>query len=721
MSGEELENLLLELCSRFGDKQIELIRQACTMAKSILAGKTKENGEPAYNHALRVAIIAIEEISLKHTSIIAAILHECTSTNESSTDSIEEKFGEQASYIIKEMLKISNLQKERLQLNSENYISLLLTITKDVRVILLKLADTLDKIRNIKLYPADRQLKIAQTARLLYGPIAHRLGLYHIKTELEDISLKYIKPDTYYNIARALNETKSKREQYITDFNKSINEILKAKGYTYEIKGRPKSVNSIYGKIKKQNVDISEIYDLFAIRIILDNIPIEKEKEECWNVYSIITNIYTPNPTRLRDWISTPRPSGYESLHTTVAGPDGHWVEVQIRTRRMDEIAEKGHAAHWKYKSTGIDESQDNWLSSIRNILEHQNDNTYDDDSNLHNNNAQVSHIFAFTPQGDIVKLRNGATVLDFAYSIHSNLGNTCTGARIDGKIVSFRQAINNGDTVEILTSKTQKPNIEWLNIVASPRIKSRIKRALNEDIFRHAEIGKEMLERKVSQLKLNISDQTILQMLTHFKYKHALDFYQDIADEKIDIRDVKDYLQNVQADETRTVAEHEGTNNDYSTRNTDSDDSLIIDRDLVNVDYKLARCCHPIPGDKIFGFVTVDRGIQIHRIGCPNAKDLFGRYPYRIVKARWNDNEKESVFKTDITVTGIDKNGVINHITEVISKSTNINLRSLSVNSKDGIFKAYISIFTTSTDQLDILLTKIGKIKDVIRAEREK
>lgn len=721
MSGEELENLLLELCSRFGDKQIELIRQACTMAKSILAGKTKENGEPAYNHALRVAIIAIEEISLKHTSIIAAILHECTSTNESSTDSIEEKFGEQASYIIKEMLKISNLQKERLQLNSENYISLLLTITKDVRVILLKLADTLDKIRNIKLYPADRQLKIAQTARLLYGPIAHRLGLYHIKTELEDISLKYIKPDTYYNIARALNETKSKREQYITDFNKSINEILKAKGYTYEIKGRPKSVNSIYGKIKKQNVDISEIYDLFAIRIILDNIPTEKEKEECWNVYSIITNIYTPNPTRLRDWISTPRPSGYESLHTTVAGPDGHWVEVQIRTRRMDDIAEKGHAAHWKYKSTGIDESQDNWLSSIRNILEHQDDGTYDDDSNLHNNNTQASHIFAFTPQGDIVKLRNGATVLDFAYSIHSNLGNTCTGARIDGKIVSFRQAINNGDTVEILTSKTQKPNIEWLNIVASPRIKNRIKRALNEDIFRHAEIGKEMLERKVSQLKLNISDQTILQMLTHFKYNHALDFYQDIADEKIDIRDVKDYLQNAQTDEIRTTTEHEGTNSDYNTRNTDSDDSLIIDRDLVNVDYKLARCCHPIPGDKIFGFVTVDRGIQIHRIGCPNAKDLFERYPYRIVKARWNDNEKESVFKTDITVTGIDKNGVVNHITEVISKSENVNLRSLSVNSKDGVFKAYISIFTTSTDQLDTLLTKIERIKDVIRAERER
>ena len=718
---ENLEKQLIELISRQNADAGATVRRACDFARELLSGVVRETGEPAYTHALRVALIVAEEISLSNVSIIAALLHETLTADNDVSRRIERDFGPQVLFIINEMLKISHLQKEKLQLNSENYISLVLTITKDVRVVLLKLADTLDKIRQIKLYGAERQLKIAQTARALYAPIAHRLGLYHIKTELEDISLKIIEPEMYYGIARKLNETKDRREQYISRFKQSVgdtlNSALAGHGYSYEIKGRPKSVNSIYGKIKKQGVDISEIYDLFAIRIILDNVPAEKEKEACWNVYSIITNIYQPNPTRLRDWISTPRASGYESLHTTVMGPDGHWVEVQIRTRRMDDVAEKGNAAHWKYKESGKDESHDQWLSNIRGILESK-DGSFDSELDGSGLQLKTANIFAFTPQGDIIKLRQGATILDFAYSIHSNLGNTCTGARVNGKIVPIKYQLSNGDTVEVLTSKNQRPNLEWLNIAVSPRIKARIRRSINEEVFRHAEMGKEMLERKVSQLKIELNDQTILQMITRFKYKHALDFYQDIADEKVDLHAVRDYLQTLVSGTAEHPVEQPVSNTEY-TAPVESDDSLIIDRDLVNIDYKLAQCCHPIQGDKIFGFVTVDRGIQIHRMGCPNAKDLLTRYPYRIVKARWNDTERQSVFNADIIITGIDKLGVVNHITEVIAKSETSSLRSLKVNSKDGIFKAYISVFVGSTDQLDVLLNDIRKIKDVVRAER--
>lgn len=717
MTAEELEIQLFENLTDCNNQSIEKIKAACFFAKEHLNNKILETGESAYTHAIRVATIVASEISHSDTSIISAILHGTIGNNEHDKEQICQQFGNDILSVISEMQKISLLHKEKLQLNSENYIALVLTISNDVRAILLKLADTLDKIRTIKQFSQERQLKIAQNTRLLYAPIAHRLGLYHIKTEMEDVSLKILEPEMYYGIARKLNETKSKREQYIDKFKQTINNVLQSNGYEYEIKGRPKSVNSIYGKIKKQNVDISEIYDLFAIRVILDNIPSQKEKEECWNVYSLITNIYTPNPTRLRDWISTPRPSGYESLHTTVMGPDNHWVEVQIRTRRMDEIAEKGNAAHWKYKESGKDLSHDKWISNIRNILERNNIDSFDSEMKQQSGQQQVSNIFAFTPQGDIIKLRQGATILDFAYSIHSNLGNTCTGARVNGKIVPIRHKLNNGDTVEVLTSKTQKPNIEWINIAVSPKIKNRIRRALNEETFRHAEIGKEMLERKVLQLKLEFNDQMIMQMITHFKYKLALDFYQDIADEKIDLRDIRDYLQNTNAEEQGI--ETSETNEEYLAEPIETDDSLVIDRDLVNVDYKLARCCHPIPGDKIFGFVTVDRGIQIHRQGCPNAKDLFSKYPYRIVKARWNDNEKASVFKADIIVTGFDKNGVVNHISEVITKSENVNLRSISVNTKDGIFNANISVFINSTAQLEILLSNIAKIKNVIRAIR--
>ncbi|MCQ2375655.1 MAG: RelA/SpoT family protein [Salinivirgaceae bacterium] len=719
---QNLENQFVSLLSRYDEASIAKIEKARNVAKTELSDIFRDTGETSYMHSLRVAIIAIEEVHLGAVSIIAALLHEVNETKADNLQIIERDFGKDVAFSISEMQKISRLKTEKLSLNSENYISLVLSITSDVRVILLKLADSLEKVRTIKGYTPSRQLKIAQEVRLLYGPIAHRLGLYSVKTEMEDISLKYIEPEMYFSIARQLKDTKAKREQYIQEFKNSINETLQSRGYTYEIKGRPKSVNSIYNKIKNQHVDLSGIYDLFAIRVILDNVPPEQEKDACWSVYSIITNIYTPNPKRLRDWITTPRPSGYESLHTTVIGPGQHWVEVQIRTRRMDEIAEKGNAAHWKYKETGKDKdlSHDEWLRNIRDILEQKDHEILDNEMNQ-TSEVKSQSIFVFTPQGDIIKLHAGATVLDFAYSIHSNLGNTCTGARVNGAIVNIRYQPQNGETLEVLTSKTQKPKLEWLDIAVSTRVKQRIRRAINEEMFGQAEMGKEILERKVSQLKLEFNDQLILKMTTHFKYKRALDFYQDIADEKIDVQAIREYLINGLNAETEQHVVEEPKAGEFvqQDRESHADGCLIIDKDLNNVDFKLARCCHPIPGDSIFGFVTVDRGIQIHRQGCPNAKDLFARFPYRIVKARWNNDDGQQSFETEMIVTGVDRVGIVNHISEVITKSDKVNLRSININSRDGIFKANISVLINSVEQLDVLLANISKIKGVLKAAR--
>jgi GTP pyrophosphokinase len=537
--------------------------------------------------------------------------------------------------------------------------------------------------------------------------------------------LRHIDPEAYFSITNKLKNTKKERERYIEKFTKPIRNILNEKEYEYDIKGRPKSVNSIYTKIKNKGIDIDEIFDLFAIRIILKNIPLEKEKEECWNVYSLATNIYQPNPMRLRDWISTPRPSGYESLHTTVMGPDNHWVEVQIRTDKMDEIAEKGDAAHWKYKESKTKSDHDNWLRNIRDILESK-DSTSIDEFHNKNKKSLVSNIFVFTPQGDIKKLRENATVLDFAYAIHSNIGNTCTGARVNEKIESIKYKLKNGDTVEIITSKNQYPREEWVNIVASPRTKIRIKKAINEKLFTQAKIGKEMLERKISQLKIELNDSLTIALVNHFKYKNTLILYQDIADNKIDLQTVKEFIININnstdthqtKDVSATEFVHSSENNDTKTQKA-SKDYLVIDKDLKNVDYKLAKCCHPIPGDDIFGFVTIDRGIIIHRKDCPNAKDLTKRYSYRIVPAKWTDKSKKSAFSVKISVTGLDKIGIVNNISEVISKDNNVDIRSMAINTKDGIFQGFITIHIRNLNHLDTLLSNINKIKGVLKAER--
>lgn len=718
-TSEPFQNLM-ESCSQVLDANDQLkIENAYNFAKSLCKNKFRSSGEPYIDHSVRVAHIVFQDINLGTNTIIAALIHDVMKDGHADEKNVESNFGKEVLSLVNGLIKISSLYTEKLSLNTENFIALLLTISKDVRIILLKLADRLDNIRKIKNFNVEKQLKVAQETRLLYAPIAHRLGLYHIKTELEEISLRHIDSESYFSIARKLKDTKKQREAYIEKFSEPIKKLLDEKGFKYEFKGRPKSVNSIYGKISKKKIDISEIFDLFAIRIILDEVPLSQEKEACWNIYSLVTNIYTPNPNRLRDWISTPRPSGYESLHTTVIGPENHWVEIQIRTRRMDEIAEKGDAAHWKYKESGKDESHEDWLRSIRDALEIK-DAEAIDELQSKNQPSKESEIFVFTPQGDIKKLREGATILDFAYAVHSNLGNTCTGARVNEKLVPIKHKLNNGDTVEIITSKNQKPRLEWLNIVESNRTKARIRRAINESQFKQAEIGKEMLERKIAQLKLDFNDQIILKMINRFKYKRALDFYQDIADEKVDLAQVKDYLTALKKeDEPKPTEIQEVSAIEFVHQKNPSSEVLIIDQNLLNIDYKLAKCCRPIPGDPIFGFVTVDRGIQIHRKNCPNAKDLITRYAYRIVPASWTDESKDSSFLAEIVVTGIDKIGIINHISEVISKDHQVNMRSLAINTKDGIFQGFITVFVSSLGHLDSLLANINKIKGVLKAER--
>ena len=711
---------LLTICTAiFTSSELNKVQLALDIIFDKLSDKIRSSGEPYNHHPIRVAIIAVDEIKMNANSAIVALIHDAFQDGHIGDKEIRKTFGDEITDILVGLIRISTLYTEKLSLQSDNFIALLLTISKDVRIILLKLADRLDNIRNIKKFREEKQIKVAKETRLLYAPIAHRLGLYHIKSEFEDISLRHIDKEAYFSIAAKLQETKKEREEYIEKFSKPIIEALNEKKYNFEIKGRPKSVNSIYGKITKKNIDISEIFDLFAIRIILEDTSIEKEKEECWNIYSIITNIYSPNPTRLRDWISTPRPSGYESLHTTVSGPGKKWVEIQIRTRRMDEVAEKGDAAHWKYKESGKGEAHDNWLKQVRDVLENKDPEAIDQ-LKVTDSEQIVDDVFVFTPKGDIKKFRKGSTVLDFAYNVHTKIGDSCTGARVNEKIVPIKYQLKNGDTIEILTAKNQFPRLEWLNIVESTRAKAKIRRSISERENKNAELGKEMLERKLVQLKLDSNDQVVLRMINHFKYKQALDFYQDLADEKLDIQTVKEYLvSQINDEENKSTESIEQSAIKYKQKSISSDDYLVIEKNLINIDYKLAKCCRPIPGDNIFGFVTVDRGIQVHRVNCPNAKDMYARYPYRIIQTRWTDDSNEKAFLVELVVTGIDKIGIINHISEVISKDHQVNMRSLAINTKDGIFQGFISVFINNLKHLDSLLININKIKGVLKAER--
>jgi guanosine-3',5'-bis(diphosphate) 3'-pyrophosphohydrolase len=700
-----------------GDKKE--IRKAFDMALESHKNMRRKSGEPYIYHPIAVAQIAAEEIGLGTTSIVCALLHDVVEDTDITLEDIEREFGKKTAKIIDGLTKISGVFDYNSSLQAENFRKMLLTLADDVRVILIKLADRLHNMRTMDFMPRQKQLKIASETIYLYAPLAHRLGLYAIKSELEDLSMKYLEPDTYKYIATQLNEKKAERTLFIKRFVEPINEILAEQGLTADIYGRPKSIHSIWNKMKSKNIPFDEVYDLFAIRIILDSNP-ENEKADCWKAYSIVTDLYRPNPDRLRDWVSSPKGNGYESLHTTVMGPKGQWVEVQIRTQRMNEIAEKGFAAHWKYKESSNDNGLDQWIMKVREMLNNPEANALDflDDFKM---NLFSDEIFIFTPKGALLQLPLGATALDFAFEIHTDVGAKCIGAKVNHKLVPLSYKLQNGDQVEIITSSKQTPKEDWLNIVVTAKAKSKIKSSLKEEKRKIAEQGKETLERKLKSLKITYNTDNLNKLTYFFKLPSTQELFINIANGKIELKDLKDYLASEKEIENRGSSEKSDNQKIealLSRVKGPESDILLIGEDLQKIDYTLAACCNPIPGDDVFGFVTVNEGIKIHRTNCPNAAQLMANYGYRVVKAKWN-RQQELTFLTGLHIIGIDDVGLINNITKVISGDFKVNMRSITVDTDNGIFDGSIMIFVNDKEHLDNLIKNLLEVKGVTGVTR--
>ncbi|MBU3835129.1 MAG: RelA/SpoT family protein [Candidatus Phocaeicola merdigallinarum] len=672
---------------------------------------------------MQTAVIVAEEIGMRRASILGIMLHESVKYNLCSLESVKEEYGEDVAGIIRGLVKINELYSKSPIIESENFRNLLLSFAEDMRVILIIIADRVNLMRQIKDSPNEEaRLEVANEAAYLYAPLAHKLGLYKLKSELEDLSLKYTQHDVYYYIKEKLNATKQARDRYIDAFIEPIKKKLEEAGLKFHMKGRTKSIHSIYQKMKKQGCPFEGVYDLFAIRIILDS-PLDKEKQECWQAYSIVTDMYLPNPKRLRDWLSVPKSNGYESLHITVMGPEGKWVEVQIRTERMDEIAEKGLAAHWRYKGIKGESGLDEWLNSIRETLENS-DNDLDamDQFKL---DLYKDEVFVFTPKGDLYKLPQGATVLDFAFSIHSNLGCRCTGARVNGKNVQLRQKLNSGDQVEIMTSNTQTPKRDWLTFVTTAKARNKIRQALKEIAARQTEFAKETLERKFKNRKMEYDEAILMRLIRKLGFKTVTDFYQSIADESIDVNDIIDKYLDMQKKETEQREEisyrsAESFNIQQPTDAKDyKDDVLVIDQNLKGLDFTLAKCCNPIYGDEVFGFVSINGGIKIHRCDCPNAKEMRSRFPYRIVKARWAGKSQGKQYPITLRIIGHDDIGIVTNITSIINKESNILLRSISIDSHDGLFSGMLTVTVDDNAKLESLIKKIKTVKGVKQVNR--
>ncbi len=709
---------LLQLSEEFTKKkELELIRKAFDVALDASEVKRSPSGEPEVLDTLEVATIIVTQIGLGTRSVVASLLYHAVIDKKVTIIEIEKEFDKTIATIVDGLVKIDDLNTNTAASQAENFRQMLLTLAEDVRVILIKLAILLNHMRGLNYYPEDYQIKTALETFSLYAPLAHRLGLYNMKSELENLSMKYTEKEKYKEIIKKLKNTTAKRERFIKKFVAPIEKVLKEEGFEYEIKGRPKSVYSIWQKMKKQNVEFEEVYDIFAIRIILKSKP-SKEKADCWRVYSMVTDFYQPNPKRLRDWISIPKSNGYESLHTTVIGPENKWVEVQIRTQRMDEVAEKGYAAHWRYKGVKAEKGIDTWMQKVREVIETNsvaNGETIDDlKLNLYN-----KEVFVFTPTGDLKKLPAGATVLDFAYDIHSDVGNQCVGAMINHKNVTIKQPLQNGDQVSIVTSKSQKPKTDWLNFVITSKAKTKIKSTLREEKFKEAEAGKELLKRRLKNWKIKFEDSLIDKLVKHFKLKAPVDLYYAIATEKIDITTIKELLSETKEEES-IVQESNTEQQESQVVDTDyKADFLIIDDKIENVDYKLAKCCNPIFGDSIFGFVTVSEGIKIHRTNCPNARQLVERYNYRILKAKWTKSAAKQSFQAIIKVVGVDEIGMLNRITDVISKDLKVRMRSITMDSNDGMFEGKLKVLIDSSKHLEMLMSKIKKEKGILKVIR--
>ncbi|MBR4841104.1 MAG: bifunctional (p)ppGpp synthetase/guanosine-3',5'-bis(diphosphate) 3'-pyrophosphohydrolase [Paludibacteraceae bacterium] len=675
---------------------------------------------PAVIKALNTALILLNEVNLGRVAIQSKLAYEAVKVGLVSLDKVEALFGAQVGSIVRGLVKANDIYAMNPSVESDNFRKLLLTMAQDIRVIIILICDRLYMMRILQNFPEGERMSIAKEVAYLYAPLAHRLGLYRIKSELEDLSLKYMNSDIYHDIAKKLNETKRSRDKYIADFIGPLKEKLEAAGFQFSIKGRTKSIYSIWNKMKKQNTPFENIYDLFAIRVILDT-PIEKEKSECWQVYSIVTDMYQPNPKRLRDWLSIPKSNGYESLHITVMGPQGKWVEVQIRTERMDEIAEKGLAAHFKYKGVKGESDFDKWLANIREILENPEANAIDymDDFKL---NLYDKEVFVFTPSGDLQKLPKGATVLDFAFQIHSALGVKCVGGRINGKNVSLRQPLSNGDQVEVLTSPSQKPKQEWLNIVQTAKAKTRIKQILREQELSDAEMGKEVFLRRLKNWKLEYDEAIVSKLAKKLGVKTLMEFFQLLAGEKFDLLSIRDLYMEILEKETKSVFEERGLETYEHVSNLEEisskEDVLVIDKNLKGIQYQLSKCCNPIYGDEIFGFITVSGGIKIHKKDCPNAPQMMRRFGYRFVKARWS-GKSGSQYPATLHVIGNDDIGIVTNITSLISKDPHIALRSISVDPTDGLFQGTIIVLVDDSKNLEDLIKKVKCIKGVKSVER--
>ena len=670
--------------------------------------------------SMQTAYIAVNEIGLRRDSVIATLLTPLVLNDSYTLDEAERDFGAGPKNILQGLLHVQELYKKTPVIETENFRNLLLSFAEDMRVILLMIADRVNVMREIRnVTDIESQRRVAEEASYLYAPLAHKLGLYKLKSELEDLSLKYLEHDAYYHIKEKLSATKRARDKYINDFIGPIREKLQAAGLRFHMKGRTKSIHSIWQKMKKQRCPFEGVYDLFAIRIILDSDG-EQEKKDCWQVYSIITDMYQPNPKRLRDWLSVPKSNGYESLHITVLGPEQKWVEVQIRTERMDEIAEHGLAAHWRYKGVkagggGMEE----WLAIVRRALEAGDDMQVMDQFRM---DLYEDEVFVFTPKGEIKKFPMGATVLDFAYLIHSRIGNQCVGARINGRNVQIREELHSGDTVEILTSAQQKPKRDWLQIVKTSHAKSKIRQAIKEAQAADGLYAREVLYRRFKNRKIEVDEPLLQQLIKKMGYKEVSDFYIAIANEQLDVLTVIDRYMELKNPQASAGDDGEGaprkSASEYVMKERRDDDVLVIDRNLKGVDYTLAKCCNPIYGDDVFGFVTVSGGIRIHRQDCPNAPEMRSRYGYRIVKARWSE-KGSGRYDITLQVIGNDDIDIVNNITSVISKEENTALRSINIDSDDGLFKGVITVALDDTSRLEALIRKLQNIKGVKSVKR--
>ena len=671
--------------------------------------------------SFQTAELELEEIGMKRECVLAIMLYNSIISGNLSLERTEQLFGKSVAQIIHGLVRIHELYTKTPVIESENFRNLLLSFAEDMRVILIMITDRVNLMRQIRdTDKTEAKLRVAEEASYLYAPLAHKLGLYKLKSELEDLSLKYLEHDAYYMIKDKLNATKRSRDAYIEKFITPIDEKLKQMGIKCHIKGRTKSIHSIWQKMKKQQCGFEGIYDLFAIRIIIDS-PYDQEKMQCWQTYSLITDMYQPNPKRLRDWLSVPKSNGYESLHITVLGPEQKWVEVQIRTERMDEIAERGLAAHWRYKGIKGESGLDEWLNNIRTALENSDDMQLMDQFKM---DLYEDEVFVFTPKGDLLKFPKGATVLDFAYHIHSGVGNKCVGGKINGRNVPIREPLRSGDTVEILTQSNQTPKRDWLNIVQTSRGKAKVRQALKETQVKDGLFAKEILERRFKNRKVDVEESIMSHLIKRMGFKETSDFYKQIVDNKLDANDVVDrYIEERDRELNQKMAGVVRSAEEFSFdaqsgqavsyNNIGNDDELVIDQNLKGVDYSLAQCCHPIYGDPIFGFVTVSGGIKIHCQNCPNAPELRKRFGYRIVKARWS-GKGQSQYNITLRIVGNDDLGIVNNITSIISKEEKIVMKSINIDSHDGLFSGNLNVLVDDTSKLESLLKKLRTVKGV-------